>query len=149
MKVHTKYILVFKTHQNFNELQDLLCENFRSREQSWEYCKIALDFFNEYRIPFWEMKNSNKLINNEENEKGKYCLAKLNELYIIYLGYTETTELDLTDSPGKYSVKWYNPREGGLLQDGSVTSIVGGEVTSIGHPPLDSDKDWVAIVKLK
>ena len=79
---------------------DLICEDFRSRDKSWDYCRIALDFFRENRIPFWEMKNANALIGNEKNDNSKYCLAKPGELYLVYLPKGGTTELDLTGANG-------------------------------------------------
>jgi len=30
---------------------DLLLEDFRSRDQSWDYCRIALGFFRDHAIP--------------------------------------------------------------------------------------------------
>ena len=45
---------------------DLVCEDFRSRDKSWDYCRIALEFFREHEIPFWEMKNADALIGNRE-----------------------------------------------------------------------------------
>ncbi len=37
---------------------DLVCEDWRSRDQSWDYCRIALEFFRDHRIPFWEMTSA-------------------------------------------------------------------------------------------
>ena len=31
---------------------DLVCEDFRSRDKSWDYARYALEFFRDYRIPF-------------------------------------------------------------------------------------------------
>ena len=25
-----------------------------ARDQSWDYCRIALDFFREHKVPFWD-----------------------------------------------------------------------------------------------
>ena len=49
-------------------------------------------------------------------------------------------------SDKELSVKWYNPREGGDLQVGSIKSVSSGNVT-LGNPPADADKDWVVVVK--
>ena len=46
-----------------------------------------------------------------------------------------------------YTVQWYNPRTGGALQNGTVTSVSGPGSQSIGMPPADADKDWVALVR--
>lgn len=126
---------------------DMLCEDYRSRDKSWDYCRIALDFFKNYNIPFWEMENRNKLINNTDDNKEKFCLAKEGELYLVYLGYTPSTKLDLSTVQGSFTVKWFNPREGGKLFTGKVRSIKGGKIVDLGTPPSNSEEDWVVIVQ--
>jgi hypothetical protein len=126
---------------------DLICEDFRSRDQSWDYCRIALDFFRENRIPFWEMKNADALIGNEKNDNSKYCLAKPGELYLVYLPKGGTTELDLKAMTGSFTVKWFNPRSGGALQDGSVKSVSAGGQSALGTPPADAGEDWLVMVR--
>jgi hypothetical protein len=126
---------------------DMQCENYRSREKSWTYCGIALDFIKTNNIPFWEMVNSNKLIGNPENSHEKYCFAKEGELYLVYLGYTPTTKLDLTNVSGTFTVNWYNPREGGALLNGRIKSVKGGKLVSLGTAPNNSKEDWIVIVK--
>lgn len=65
---------------------DLRCEDFRSRDKSWDACRIALDFFREQNIPFWEMKPSDDLVGNSEGKSGKsWCLAKEGEVYLAYV----------------------------------------------------------------
>jgi hypothetical protein len=126
---------------------DMQFENYRSREKSWTYCGIALDFIKTNNIPFWEMVNSNKLIGNPENSHEKYCFAKEGELYLVYLGYTPTTKLDLTNVSGTFTVNWYNPREGGALLNGRIKSVKGGKLVSLGTAPNNSKEDWIVIVK--
>jgi hypothetical protein len=126
---------------------DLICEDFRSRDKSWDYCRIALDFFRENRIPFWEMKNANALIGNAKNDNSRYCLAKPGELYLVYLAKGGTTELDLSGATGGFSVRWFSPRAGGVLQDGSVKSVIGGSSVSLGNPLADAAEDWLAVVR--
>jgi hypothetical protein len=126
---------------------DLACEDFRSRDKSWEYCRIALEFFRENRIPFWEMKNADALIGNAQDDNSKYCLAKPGELYLVYLPKGGTTELDLADAKGGFTVRWFNPRRGGPLADGSVKSVKGGSKESLGEAPADPTQDWLAVVQ--
>ena len=54
---------------------DLGCEDWRSRDNSWDYCRIALAFFKDNSIPFWEMKNTDNLIGNRSNDNSKYCFS--------------------------------------------------------------------------
>ena len=126
---------------------DLDCQDYRSRDKSWDYCRIALEFFPANRIPFWEMKNANALISNSKNDNSKYCFAKAGELYLVYLPNGGTTELDLSGASGKFAVQWFNPRTGGATQDGSVKSVTGGGVVALGNPPTDAGQDWVVLVR--
>ncbi len=126
---------------------DLLCEDFRSRDKSWDYCRIALEFFRDNRIPFWEMKNANALIGNEKSDNSKYCLAKPGGVYLVYLPKGGKTDLDLSAATGGFIVKWFNPRRGGALQDGSVKSVSGGGKAALGNPPADASEDWMVVIR--
>jgi hypothetical protein len=126
---------------------DLLAENWRSRDQTWDYSRIALDFFPDNGVPFWEMKNANALIGNAANSNVGYCLAKQDEVYLIYLRKAAKASLDLSDASGSFNVHWFNPREGGTLQRGSVNKIKGGRVEALGNPPADAGQDWVVLIK--
>lgn len=136
-----EYYFGYKLPEN-----DLLAEDFRSREKSWEYASIALTFFIEKGVPFWEMKNRNDLIENSENEKDKYCMAKSGS-YLIYLGYANETSLDLRDENGKFDVKWFNPRTGGAWEKGKIKAVKGGSVVRLGPKPNKDSEDWVIFVE--
>lgn len=137
-----EYYFGYKLPEN-----DLLCEDFRSRDKSWDFCKIALDFFANHKIPFWEMKNENHLVGNKYNTKEKYCFAKAGELYLVYLGYTKTSTLDLTKVEGDFSVMWFNPIEGGKLKSGKVKKVSAGQKVELGLPPSKQEQDWLVVVK--
>lgn len=139
-----EYYFGYKLPQN-----DLICEDFRSRDRSWDFCRIALEFFSENKIPFWEMRNANALIGNSANGNSKYCLAETGEVYLVYLPSGGTTSLDLSGVNGLFTVEWFNPREGGNLQSGSVKSINGGGKLDIGQPPQDQIEDWLAVIRRK
>jgi len=123
---------------------DLNCEDWRSRDHMWDLTGYALEFFHEH-LPFIEMAHHDELTSAEND----YCFAKPGEIYAIYLPTGSTTHLDLGNSSATFTVQWYNPRTGGQLQTGTVTTITGPCPVAIGHPPKDIDKDWVALVKLK
>jgi hypothetical protein len=93
------------------------------------------------------MKNANALIGNEKNDNSKYCLAKPGELYLVYLPKGGMTDLDLSGASGKFAVKWFNPRAGGALQDGSVKSVSGGGKAALGTPLADASEDWLAVIR--
>jgi hypothetical protein len=126
---------------------DLQCEDFRSRDKSWDYCRVALEFFPANKIPFWEMKNANALIGNMKDDNSNYCLAKSGEIYLVYLPKGGTSELDLTGASKNFTVKWFNPRQGGALQEGSVKSVKGGGKVSLGTSPADASEDWLVVVR--
>ncbi len=126
---------------------DLVCQDWRSRDKSWDYARIALEFFPANKIPFWEMKNANALIGNAKDDSSKHCLAKAGEVYLVYLPNGGTTDLDLSGASGKFTVKWFNPRAGGALQDGPVKSVSGGTNVSLGNPPADTAEDWLVLVR--
>ena len=126
---------------------DIVCEDWRSRDQSWDYCRIAIGFFHDNQIPFWEMKNVDELIGNPERKPTKYCFAKPNDVYLVYLCDGGSTTLDLSGAKGTFEVKWFDPRTGGSLQQGSVASVSGGGQVSLGTAPAEKDNDWLVYLK--
>ncbi len=126
---------------------DLICQDFRSRDKSWDYCRIALSFFHDEKIPFADMQNSDALIGNAKNDNAKYCFAKAGDLYLVYLPNGGTSELDLTSATGTFQVKWFNPRIGTSLQVGSVKSVAGGGKVSLGEAPTDATEDWLIVIR--
>lgn len=121
---------------------DLDCEDWRSRDNMWDQTQIALNFFKEY-IPFCDMHSADGLtISNDD-----YCFAKAGEVYAVYLPEGGTTSL-LLKHEGDYSVKWYNPRKGGDLLNGTIKKIKGPGEISIGYPPDKKTDDWVSLIKI-
>jgi hypothetical protein len=126
---------------------DLVCEDFRSRDKSWDYARYALEFFHQNEIPFWEMTNGDALVGNAQHENTRFCLAKPGAFYLVYLPAGGTTELDLSGVTGEYSVKWFDPRHGGKLADGTVKSIRAGRRSSLGAAPADPEQDWLVLLR--
>jgi hypothetical protein len=126
---------------------DLACEDWRSRDQSWDYCRIALDFFRDHQIPFWEMENANALAGNPKNNNSRYCLAKPGELYLVYLPQGGLADLDISGATGRFTVQWFNPRTGGALREGSVRVLEPAAQISLGQPPADPAEDWLALIR--
>ncbi len=121
---------------------DLLCEDFRSRDRSWDYCRIALDFFREHVIPLDRMTNADELIGNNTHDNLGYCLAQKGALYLIYLPKGGGLQLDLSAASGEFSLAWYNPRDGGALQIGP--RLTGGAPVKFDAP---NNEDWLAVVR--
>lgn len=119
---------------------DLMCEDFRSRELWWKQTKIATDFFLN-NLPLAEMKAANGLVSSTN----AFCLAKPGEIYVVYLPQAEAAAITLPE--GKYLIKWFNPRTGGNIQDGTLKTLTGGGKVSLGMPMVNDGKDWVVVVR--
>ena len=124
-----------------NHNNDLNCKDWRSRDRVWDFTSHALTFFNEH-LPFDEMESQDELISDEQ----QYCFAKTGEVYAVYLPVGGSATLDLSGQSGSFEVKWYDPRSGGGLQDGSVSTVEGGTSVSLGNPPADAGQDWAVLV---
>jgi hypothetical protein len=120
---------------------DLNCEDWRSRDRMWDQTRYALEFFHAH-LPFWEMAPDNSLASGAKDAR---VLAKPGEVYAVQLPSGGSVRLNLAE--GDYSVRWYNPRAGGELQEGSVTSVQGPGAKPLGNPPAEHRKDWVVLVK--
>jgi hypothetical protein len=128
---------------------DLVCEDWRSRDRSWDYCRIALEFFREHNIPFWEMTNANARIDNDQNDNRGYCLANPGVVFVVYLANGGPTQLDLGQSSQNYTVSWFDPRSGGPLLAGAVTGVQGPGRVALGDPPRDLSEDWVIVIRAR
>lgn len=120
---------------------DLSCEDFRSRENWWKQSTIATRFI--LQFPLEKMAANNSLV----NIKGAFCLEKPGEIVLVYLpAGTKNAKLSLT-SEKKFHVKWFNPRTGGELIDGTVSGVQGKGFRSLGSPGYESEKDWVVVIQ--
>ena len=121
---------------------DLTLQDFRSRDAWWDYCRIALNFFNQNEIPFWEMNNDNSISSAADD----YCFYSPGSCYVVYLKSGGSTTLDLSGLTGSFEVRWFDPRNGGALQIGSVNEVIGGGDRDLGQPPSSPGEDWVILV---
>lgn len=125
---------------------DLTCEDYRSRDKMWDQSRHALEFFQTNSVPFWGMRNANKLV-----EDDAWCLAQWNGgSFVVYLRNRSTTFIDLSGpEDALYSVKWYDPRNGGPLQDGSTSTVNASSDQSVGLPPdtRNAGLDWVVLLR--
>ncbi|HQI27576.1 MAG TPA: DUF5060 domain-containing protein [Sedimentisphaerales bacterium] len=121
---------------------DLNCESWHSRDHMWDLTRYALEFFHT-RLPFASMAPRDELTTAQDH----WCLADPGNVYAIYLPSGGVPELDLGDSTATFQIQWFNPRTGGSLRIGTIALVTGPGKTSIGQPPEDTDKDWVALVE--
>ena len=123
---------------------DLTCNDFRSRDAFWDYCRYTLQFLKANSVPFEQMKNQNSLVSGYGNNANR-CLAKTGSVYLVQLHDGGTATLNLSAASGSFTVKWFNPRSGGALVNGPTVS--GGGTVSLGSPPNTTSEDWIALVQ--
>ena len=119
---------------------DIIAENYRDFSQYWEAMDHAYDFFIDNDIPFWAMSEADAL-----TDRG-FALAQTEQVYVLYLPDGGAPTLTLPGSDN-YQVQWYNPREGGVLQSGSVGTVQGGGPRSLGLAPNDTNNEWVVLLR--
>ncbi len=122
---------------------DLTCQDFRSRDSFWPFCRHALEFLDANNVPFQDMTNQNSLVSGNGNNANR-CLAKTGESYLVQLHSGGSHTLDLTAASGGFSVKWLNPRTGSVTTRPSLT---GGSTVSLGSPPSDATQDWIVLLQ--
>ncbi len=121
---------------------DLSTEDFRPFQLMWNYSRYAAEFFHNY-LPFTEMEPQTGLTDDDDH----LVFANPGQVYAVYLREGLTPDLDLAANVGNYRIKWYNPRTGGGLRNGTVKSISGAGVKNLGLPPEATEEDWVALVE--
>jgi hypothetical protein len=123
---------------------DLTCQDFRSRDSFWDVCRHALQFLTGNAVPFEQMRNQNPLVSGYGNNANR-CLAKTGHTYLVQLHGGGTHTLNLSGTAGNFTVKWFDPRNGGTLINGPTVS--GGGTVSLGAPPNNTSQDWIALVQ--
>lgn len=89
------------------------------------------------------MRHADELTSGSDD----WVFAKPGDVYATHLPEGGTAELDLTAASGAFEVKWYNPRHGGSLQDGTVRSVASGGKRVLGEAPNQQDQDWAVLVR--
>jgi len=120
---------------------DLQCEDYRSRDKSWDYGRFALEFFKKQNIPFWEMESRDELTRDNND----YCFVKEGQIYLIYQKKGGPLNLDL--SRGHFEYGYFNPRTGKgttrLLNQKKIT----GPRKHAFIPP--DNNDWLLLIRSK
>ncbi|MEQ9029272.1 MAG: putative collagen-binding domain-containing protein, partial [Aggregatilineales bacterium] len=134
---------------NFGDVQT---EDWRVAEPLWQTTRFATNFFQTY-IPFWLMTPDNTLAQWQNAGAGlpePRVFALQGDIYALQLrrgdGLTDV-QLNLDANNALFDVSWYDPRNGGVLQTGTVAQINGGGLQSIGQPPNNPDEDWIVLVQ--
>jgi hypothetical protein len=119
---------------------DLNCENWTTRAKMWTLSSYAAGFMRSY-MPLPLVQNYDGITSSTVD----YVLGKAGVAYAVYLPDGATTNITLPAGEA-YTVKWFNPRAGGALQDGTVKSVAGGTV-ALGMAPAERNLDWVVLLR--
>ena len=120
---------------------DLLLQDLRSRDQTWDYCRVALEYFQTLGVDLNRLQAANPLVGTAPDANGNWCLAIPGELYVVYLPNGKTASLDLSGTTGAYDVEWYNPRDGSRSAGPAVN---GGNTVTLTAPDED---DWAVTLR--
>ncbi len=124
---------------------DASLNDYRRISTMWKWARHCVnEFIYDQNIPFWEMANANNLVNGSSN----FCLAAPGDTYVVYLADGGTANLNLNGQSGTYTVRWFDPRNGGALQTSNITSINGGGSRALGDPPRATGSDWAVLIRL-
>jgi hypothetical protein len=125
---------------------DLTLEDFRTREEIFQYSRIAREFL-EMHVPFWNMEPLDALLVGETGSYGGgEVFALPGETYAIFLPDTTSTgQLDLSAAPGPMQMRWFDPRTGNFV--GGAQALAGGGLVSLGSPPQSPGDDWVVLIE--
>jgi len=117
--------------------------DFSKMDVALQWNGHALSFFGQ--LPVLEMDALHSLGSAPEGEV--YVFAKRGHTYALYNDRSgNDLSLDLTGVEGEFSVRWFDPRKGGALQEGSVKMVRGGGPVALGDAPSDVDLDWAVLV---
>ena len=125
---------------------DLTCEDWRQRANVWKQTRHALEFFQRH-LRYWEMSPAAALVSDRET----FCFAKQGFAYALYipanrLNRSNEMEIDLAPRDREYSIRWYDPLNGGDLKRGSVSTAQPSKKARFGSPPSNHELDWVVLI---
>ncbi len=119
---------------------DLNLTDFRSRDHMFTLTKIALDYFYDRDIPFWDMDPHDHLL----SKSSAWCLANPGQVYLIYARQGGDVAVDLSAMPDTLlSVEWFDPRSG---QSAIGKALRGGTDQTL-YPPPPFDTEFAALVR--
>jgi hypothetical protein len=127
----------------FFETGDTQIDDFRPYESFFTTLVRAQRFIQD-NVPFTAMQPMDSLVSGARG----FCLAQVGHTYLVYLPAGGAAQLDLSSVAGTFEVRWFDPRNGGALQTGTVGSISGGVVRSLGSPPNNASSDWAVLVRI-
>ena len=117
---------------------DMTCQDWRSRDLFWDQCRVALEFFRKFDVPFWKMSPQDEL-----SPSGAWVLATpagdSDFQAVVQVRDGKTAKVALPD--GRFSCGWFNPRTGEGLS--GIDQTTGG-TRSFKAP---DGGDWILLVR--
>lgn len=118
-------------------------DNFAAMEQALRWAGYARRFL--YALDLDKVKPLHELATAAEGET--YVLAQPGKAYAIYNDSCgKDFALDLTQADGRFTVKWFDPRETGSFAAKPKT-IKGGAKRNLGNAPTETGQDWACLVE--
>ncbi len=122
---------------------DLDLEDFRSRDRLWDYTRYARQFF-ENHLPFWQMEPLS--VEEAGAPAGAYVLVlKDGQGWQRAALYFPEGSGTVRAPSGTYEVYWFDPRNGGALQQTDLRQIAGGQSVTL-VPPEAEGQDWAVLL---
>ena len=127
----------------FFQTGDGAIDDFRPYQNHFTTLVRAQQFLQDY-VPYSTMEPKDGLVSGTRG----FCLEQAGQTYVVYLPAGGAASLDLTGASGTFEVRWFDPRNGGALQTGTVPTVEGGAIRSLGSPPNNTGSDWAALVRI-
>lgn len=123
---------------------DLTCQDWRSRDKMWDQCRYALQFFDQYEIPFWNMSHADSISFTND-----WVLASKGEKEhfhaIVYNKDGGDCEIKLPE--GSFNFGWFKPSSGDGLDELIDKGMVNNEGKNTFSAP--DEKDWILLITPK
>jgi hypothetical protein len=120
--------------------------DYATYEDCWTSVGLAARFMNEQLAKeIADMIPHDDLVVGQNN----WAMANEGKTYLLYLKNGGEAVVDLSKASNqKFSVQWFNPRDGGDLISGSPATVKGGsKKASLGAAPSTPEQDWVVLLK--
>ncbi|MGL1886735.1 MAG: DUF5060 domain-containing protein [Reichenbachiella sp.] len=119
---------------------DVTEQNYRGYAEYYRPAGYAAEFMMKH-VPFEKMNPDDNFAQNA------WTLKKAGSHYLLYLMDGGSTNVTLPE--GTWTIRWFDPRNGGSLKQGSKNKLQGGSSKSIGTAPNNSDNDWAVLLTKK
>jgi Domain of unknown function (DUF5060)/Bacterial Ig-like domain/Putative collagen-binding domain of a collagenase len=125
---------------------DQRIDDFSIMRDAFRWSGYIRDFLSP--LPLTAMTPSRTIVTSTTGEDA--CLYQAGEVYAVFndrAGTGMTLDLTGVSTASSFTVRWFDPRNGGALQTGTVATISGGAARSLGNAPAEQAQDWAVLVQ--